>query len=484
MASYKSNYIYSVINTISSLLFPLITFPYVARILMPDGIGTVNFLSSIISYIILFTSLGIPTYGIIEIAKIKNDIQAKTIKAIEILTLNLILVILGYLFVILIVLFVPQVNTNYTIFLILSINILLTAIGCEWFYQGTEEFKYIAIRSFIIKSINCILLFALVRKSSDLLWYSIYIVIGSSGNNILNFLQLRKKLDLKHYSFSKMNIAYHIKPTLKIFAVNAISSIYLQLDTIMLGFLSTAATVGYYTGAIRLTKMLMGIATSMGIVFLPRISHLLTKENQKETNALISKTIEFMVLLSFPLSIGLIILSAPLIRLFCGIEYLPAIISLRIMAPIILFISISYILAQFTLAKNKINYTIIIALICSIVNVLLNIILIPHYGNDGAAFGTLIAEFSSLLCYIYICVDKFNIRIFNIKHYFQYFLASIGLTLICYLCQLFITSDILSLIIIPCVGILTYSIILYILKNKIFIEYYSKIISKLKSNYL
>lgn len=156
--SVKVNYILNLINTGTQMLFPLITFPYVCRVIEADGIGQVNFYNSIISYISLFTCLGIPMYAIREIARDRNDMVKMNRTATEILLLHTILTLVGYIVVAILCFTVPQIQANVTLFLVLSLTIFFTAIGCEWFYQGIEDFKYITVRGLIVKTLSVILL--------------------------------------------------------------------------------------------------------------------------------------------------------------------------------------------------------------------------------------------------------------------------------------------------------------------------------------
>ena len=219
------------------MLFPLITFPYAARIIMADGIGQVNFFSSIISYISLFTCLGIPMYAIRETARVRDDQKELSKTTTEILLLHACLTLFGYLAVFIIAFTVPKVMVDIPLFLMLSTSIFFTAIGCEWFYQGVEDFKYITIRAITIKSICVVLLFLLVHSKDDLMFYAIYTVVGCVGNNIFNFLRLRKYVKRKYIDFKELKPLRHLKPALHIFVLNLVISIYVNLDTVMLGFL-------------------------------------------------------------------------------------------------------------------------------------------------------------------------------------------------------------------------------------------------------
>ena len=188
--SVKANYAFNLLNTISGLLFPLLTFPYASRIMMADGIGHVNFYQSIISYISLLSCIGIPMYAVREIAKVRNDKEVRERTTVEILLLHTLLTVLGYLAVAIIANTVAEVKVDIPLFLILSLTIFFTAIGCEWFYQGIEDFKYITIRGLIVKVFSVLLLFLFVRTHDDLYCYAGYTVLVVLGGKIFIFFSL------------------------------------------------------------------------------------------------------------------------------------------------------------------------------------------------------------------------------------------------------------------------------------------------------
>ena len=321
--SVKQNYFYSLLNTISGLLFPIVTFPYVARILMADGIGQVNFYLSIINYISMFAGLGIPTYAIREIARVKSNVKEMNQVAVEILLLHTFLTLLGYIVVGVVALTVAQVQVNLPLFLILSMNLFFIAIGCEWFYQGMEDFKYITIRGLIVKMLSVALLFVLVKDRSDLLYYGVYSVVGVVGGNIFNAFRLRKYIKFHLLELKELHPMRHLIPALRIFLLNVVASIYLQLDTVMLGFLKGNEAVGYYTGAIKLTKMLMGITSSLCVVLLPRLSNLVVENEREEFERLLRKALDYVITIAAPMSMGLVIMAPTLVYLFCGEGYVP-----------------------------------------------------------------------------------------------------------------------------------------------------------------
>ena len=463
--SLKKNYLLNLTNTISTMLFPLITFPYAARIIMADGIGLVNFFSSIISYISLFTCLGIPMYAIRETARVRDNQKELSKTTTEILLLHASLTILGYIAVFIIACTVPKVMVDIPLFLILSTSIFFTAIGCEWFYQGVEDFKYITLRAITIKTLCVILLFVLVKTKDDLMYYAIYTVVGSVGNNIFNFVRLRKYVKLKYLNFRELNPSRHLKPALHIFVLNLVISIYVNLDTVMLGFLKDSASVGYYTGATKLTKMLLGIVSSLGTVMVPRLSNLIQNGQMDDFKRLSQKAVDFVFALSFPLFIGLIVTAPTLIRLFCGPSYEPAISTLQIISPILLFIALSNVIGiQILYPQGKENIVIKCTIFGAITNFTLNLLLIPLLANDGAAIATCVAEFT--VTFIMLIIGRKFIPIdYSVKRYANHIIGGALMFIAIFAIRTFVfLPSIVELMLQFFVGIVIY--VGYLLINK------------------
>lgn len=390
---------------------------------MADGIGQVNFFSSIISYISLFTCLGIPLYAIRETARVRDNQKELSKTVTEILLLHSGLTLLGYVAVFIIAYTVPKVMVDIPLFLLLSTSIIFTAIGCEWFYQGVEDFKYITIRAITIKTLCVILLFLLVKSKEDLLYYAVYSVIGSVGNNVFNFFRLRKYVKLKLIDFNELRPLRHLKPTLRIFVLNLVISIYVNLDTVMLGFLKDSAAVGYYTGATKLTKMLLGIVSSLSTVMIPRLSNLIQNGQYNEFKLLAQKAVDFVVMLSLPLFLGLLVTAPYLIRLFCGDSYEPSISTLQIVSPILLFIAMSNVLGiQILYPQGKEDIVVKCTIAGALVNFTLNMFLIPIFANDGAAIATCAAEF--MVTFVMLIIGRKSLPIeYSVKRYANYLIG-------------------------------------------------------------
>ena len=391
--SVKANYLFNLINSASQLLFPLITFPYASRIMMADGIGQVNFFQSIISYISLFTCLGIPMYAIREVAKVRDNPEKMTRITVEILLLHAFLTLLGYMAVAVICLTVTKVQTDIPLFLLLSATIFFTAIGCEWFYQGIEDFKYVAIRGLLVKLLSVVLLFLFVKTKEDILWYGAYTVLGVLGGNIFNFIRLRKYLHRDVIDFRALHPLRHLKPALHVFALNVVISIYLQLNNVLLGFMKDAEAVGYFTAATKIMMITMSISSSLGAVIMPRTSNLIAEGRMDEFRILIQKSYDFVLALAMPLTVGLIFTSPSIILLLSGEGFAPAVLTSQIVASNILMVGLSGVMGiQVLYPLGKINIVILCTLIGAAVNVFFNVLLIPRYGHNGTAVAYMLAE--------------------------------------------------------------------------------------------
>lgn len=473
--SVKVNYILNLINTGTQMLFPLITFPYVCRVIEADGIGQINFFQSIISYISLFTCLGIPMYAIREIARDRSDVVKMNQTAVEILLLHSMLTLIGYAIVSILCLVVPQIQVNIPLFLILSLTIFFTAIGCEWFYQGIEDFKYITIRGLIIKSISVILLFIFVKSKTDLLYYGCYTVFGVLGGNIFNFFRLRKYIHRENIIFSELHIKRHIKPVLKVFSFSVVTSIYLQLNTVLLGFFKNALAVGYFAAATKVMQMLLQMSACLGSVMMPRASHLIAENKESEFNALIQKSYDFTLAIALPMTIGLIVCAPNLIMSLCGVKFENSILPSQIIAPIILMVAISNVFGiQVLFPKGKISIVTLCCGIGAVVDLVLNLCLIPFFSYVGTSIAYLGAEVAATISMYFIGRKYLPITYFK-KNHLNYLLGCILMAIVLYAIADLQFSTISILILQGCSGIVVYFLVLCVRKDIFLTQVLSKI---------
>lgn len=390
--SLKLNFIMNAILAMSSLIFPLISFPYVSRILLPVGTGKVSFATSLISYFTMFAQLGIPTYGIRACAKVRDNREELTRTAHELLIINLIMSVFSYIVLVLALLFIPRLSEERTLYVIVSLTIILTAIGMEWIYKALEQYIYITVRSIVFKLIALIGMFLLVKKQGDYVLYGGITIFAASASNILNFINVHKYIDMK--PVGNYHIKRHLKAVVIFFAMACATTIYTHLDTVMLGFMKTDEDVGYYNAAVKIKSILVSIVTSLGTVLLPRASYYIQHHQMEEFRRISKKALNFVFLLASPLMLYFIFFAKQGIYFLSGSAYSGAILPMQIIMPTLLLIGITNILGIQILVPMGREKTVLYSEIAgAIVDLILNIILIPRLASSGAAIGTLAAEF-------------------------------------------------------------------------------------------
>lgn len=483
MPSIRKNFLYNIGLKVINIIFPLITFPYIARVLAPEGIGKVDFSLSVIQYFIMIAQLGIPTYGVRECAKYKNDKKLLSRTVQEILVINIIMVSIAYLIFGIIVINISELLDYKKLLLIVSINIFSTSIGVEWFYQAIEEYKYITIRSILIKIISLWLIFSFVNDSSDYFVYAIIVVFSISGGYIYNFFHINKHIKLleKHdkYYFKK-----HLKPILILFAMSVSVSIYINLDKVMLGLMSGSIAVGLYTAANKMINVILALVTSLGTVLLPRMSYYVEKDAKSETTNLIRKSIDFILMISIPASLGVFLLAEPIIMIFAGTKYTAAVMTIKILSPIIIAIALSNLIGiQILISHGKEKLTFFSTLIGAVINLVLNLLLIPRFQQNGAAISTLIAELCVTVVQIFLAYSLLKNNV-AWKRVLQYMIGGMMIAFVVKLSQHFTTSLVSSTIISIFGSVVVYFAYLYMIKNEIVHDTLKRLFSKVKDKSL
>lgn len=465
--SVKVNFLLNLTNTVTGILFPMITFPYASRILMAEGIGQVNFFQSIVSYFTLFACLGIPLYAIRKVAKIKDDPAQLSHVTSEILLLNALLTFFVYVVAIIVGMCVSKISVNMPLFLLMSLSIVLTSMGCEWFYQGREDFKYITVRGIIVKTIAAILMFVLVRDRNDVLWYGLYTVVGSVGGNVFNIVRLRKFVHRRYVRRKDLRPLKHLRPAVKIFVISALTTIYLELNTIMLGFLDDSETVGYYAGATRIIRIAITIVAALGTAMLPRMSQYIKDGKKERFGEMVQKSYEFVVTFTFPLMFGLIAIAPALIPVFCGDSYGPSVVTLMIASPAIVAVGIANVLTvQILYPQEKENLILRASVAGVIVSLVLNVLLIPVMRQDGAAVCLVATESAVTLSLLYWGRKFIPIRFLSKRNLLR--LASAAVMGICvYAVMGFVDSDATALTAGVVAGVAVYGCLLLVFKDPI-----------------
>lgn len=398
--SIKKNFIMNAILNMSGLIFPLITAPYILRVLGPEGTGPVKFATSIVAYFGMFSQLGIPTYGVRVCAKVRDDKKELSRTVHELLFINLIMSAIVYVLFFVSLLVVPKFQSNKTLLLIISCTILLNAIGMEHLYKALEQYSYITIRSVIFKFIAVLAMFAFVRSEADYVKYGAITIFAASASNVFNFVHSRKIIDYKW--LGGYNLRKHYKAVLIFFAMSCATTIYLNLDEAMLGFMISEKEVGYYDAAVRIKSILVSIVTSLGTVLLPRASYYVEKGEMEEFKRIMEKALSFVWLVSTPLFIYFIIFSREGILCLSGMKYIPSISAMQIIMPTLLFIGLTNIMGiQVLVPLGKEKIVLYSEIAGAVIDLIINILLIPGMKSAGAAIGTVAAEFVVFLVQYY-----------------------------------------------------------------------------------
>lgn len=398
--SIKINLIYNIILNIANIVFPIVTAPYIARVLEPDGVGLYNFAYSTANYFALFACLGIPTYGIriIGANSLDKKLRDKTFRELfSILVYMTLALTIVYLFVIF---SVPRFHENAIVFLISGFALYVMPLKIDWFFSGLQQFGYIAARSIIIKAISILALFILVSDKDDLVLYvgiSAFSIVANEVWNFAKLIRIGVKVHLVIHGCRQ-----HLKSILILFSSFIATAIYTSFGTILLGFFSDYSEVGYYNNASHVCRIAIPVVTSLATVALPKIAGYIEKGENDEINRLISKSISLTLFMAFPLSVILYLISSEFVPLFFGCKFYNSIIPMEILSSLVLFVGLNNITGiQILVGMGKDKEFLKSVTISAIISVIVYSILIPIFGSIGAALGTAIAELLILLVTIY-----------------------------------------------------------------------------------
>lgn len=387
--SIKLNYVYNLIFQLLAIAIPLITMPYVSRVLLPDGVGAYSYADSIVYYFVLFAILGTNIYGQREISYVQHNRSERTHIFWNIVALrgisSLVMLVLFLVFA----LFQDEYKILY---IVLSLNVVNVACDITWLLQGMEEFKTITIRNIVVKLAFTAYIFIVIKQPEDLWLYA----LGIAGSTIIGNVSIWPTVS-KYVDPIKFNM---IRPfsgfttVLSLFIPSIAISIYTVLDKTMIGFIvNDFAQNGYYEQAMKISRTTLMVVSSLGTVMVPRIGHLYSTGEHEELRGYLYKSYQFVWFLGIPLCFGLLALSGNIIPWFLGDSFLPAIPVLQASSFLILAIGINNVTGiQYLIPTKRQNAFTLTVLIGSAINVLLNIVLIPKMLALGAALSSVLAE--------------------------------------------------------------------------------------------
>lgn len=479
--SVKFNFIMNFILTATNFIFPLITFPYVSRVIFADGTGKIAFASSVAGYFMMIASLGIPTYGIRACAKVRDDKEKLSKTTQELLIIHAITTTLTLIAFLIAIFTIDKLEQEKNLMLVNACSILLNVFGANWLYSALEQYSYITMRSIVFKIVSIILMFMFVRDRNDYIIYGCIAVFASVGSNILNFINLRKYISF--HKFENYEFRKHLKPIMVFFAQSVAISIYTNLDTVMLGFMTNDFEVGYYNAAIKIKNILVSLVTSLGTVLLPRLSYYIQNDMKNEFSKLIKKSFEFVFLISLPLTIYFIIFSKESLLFLSGESFIGATLAMQMIIPTLFFIGLSSVTGfQILTPTGKEKYVVISVTIGAVIDLIANAIFIPILGAAGASLGTLLTEIGVLLVQLYYLRNMLAEILKEVQIGKIIMCNFISMIVVILAKNIVFSSVFLQLLFTATIFFGVYGILLIITKEPLITTYWLSLINKLKRN--
>ena len=393
------NFLYTVLLSLVNLLFPLLSFPYASHILGPEGIGSVQMAVSLGQYFALFAALGIPIYGITEIARHRDNPEQLARSFSELSVIFFAASLLLSIVYLVIISTVPFFHQHYRLFLLAGTLVLLSFSYTDWFFSGIEAFKSITLRSVIIKVLALLLLVLFVRSKGDREEYLLVVIFSILGNQLVSLLMCFQKT---HFIRKGLQLRRHFKPLLYLFSTTLAASIYTMLDTVLLGFFSDDQSVGLYAAAIKLVKLTIPVVTAMGVILIPLITREFHLNNTAGIKKWLDQSFRFLLFFSIPVCVGLTLLAPECILLFSGQQFSAAIPVMRIVAWLPLLIGLGHFYCfQILLPAGKTQHIFYSVLTGALTCLFLNWLLVPSLKPIGAAIANIATEAVVTLCYVY-----------------------------------------------------------------------------------
>lgn len=455
------NYLYNLIYQILLVFLPIITVPYVTRVLGSNGVGIYAYTSANIQYFILFGTLGIALYGNRTVAYVRDDKEKLSNAFWSILLLKSITTSVVY--VIFVIIFSINKNQFNIYYWIQSINIIAAAVDISWLFMGIEDFKKTVTRNLLIKIISMIAIFTLVKTSNDLWIYILITVMSNFLGQAVLWIYVPNVVNYNKISFK--DIKKHIIPVLRLFIPTIATQIYCIFDKTLLGYFSSTNEVGFYDMGQKIVYMSLTFITSMGTVMLPRITNIFARGDMKKINVYLIKTFNFTSYISIPMMLGLMSISNGFSSWFFGSGFSKSGSIMMIESPIIILIGWSNVIGiQYMIPLGKVNEITLSVTVGAIVDIMANLLLTKSLFSIGAAISTVLAEIAVTIMQIYLMRDKLPFKEM-FEDIWKYSLAGLTMYLIISLFNnLFVYCFVITIIQII-IGIIVYFIMLLILKS-------------------
>lgn len=468
--SLSYNAVLNTVKTTAAIIFPLITLPYINRILKVDNMGKINFATSYINYFIQMAGLGIANYAIREGSKIRGDKEDLNRFCNQVFTINCISTVISYLVLGLTLVMFPNINNYLEIILVLSINITGSTLGISWLYSVLEDYAYITVRALIMQVISFVLMFTLIKSENDIYIYAFILVISNSGAGIFNLIHSRKYIKLR--LTIKTEWKKHLRPIFTLFASSVATIIYVNSDTTMIGLMSGDYHNGLYSVSVKVYTILKNVLSSIFVVTLPRLSFYISSQQEAAYRNVLKKSLSVVVMLIMPVIVGINLLCKEVVLIVGGNEYVGATVSLHILSIAIFFSLIAtYFSTGILLPLGKEKILLSATIVSAVVNIVLNFLMIPQMSEIGAAITTLVSEILVMVIEFPYAKRYLNI---NKKTIFNALVSVSWIVFCCLFLRKFQLSLIVYTILAISISAVGYFILLLLMKTEELTEIISK----------
>jgi O-antigen/teichoic acid export membrane protein len=470
-----SNYLFTVMYQLLLIVTPFITTPYVSRVLRAQGVGVEATVAAVVQLFIVFISLSFSLYGSRQIASKQNQRETSE----EFWSIFLFKIISSLVVLIIYFLYVNGVSNHKDLYWINSLTLLANIIDISWYFFGKEQIKTISIRNMVVKIIGIVLIFTFVKESDDL---DLYVLINA-GTLLIGQLIMWIPL-IREVSFVKITyrtVAYHFKPIMILFLPQIMIQIYVLVNKIILGNESGEIEVGYYNQAYKVITIALGVISSLGSVMLPRMASEFNRGNKEEMEKYVNFALQLILLITLPMTLGMMGIAPNFIAWFLGEEFKPVINLLIIMSPVMFFVGLANVFGiQILIGTNQQNKYSVAVTIGAILSLLVNFLLIKPLASTATSIALLVAEGVGALIQIYYAKNYFNIKMF-FRMLFKYFTLSAFVYISVFIAGKYLAlSPVLLTFIQITAGMLTYLVGLIIMKEPMVLRLFETIKFRLK----
>lgn len=477
MKKVSSNYLLNLIWNVLLMIVPIVTTPYISRVLGAENLGIYSYCLSFSTYFIIAGTLGIPTYARREIAFVRDKQNDLNSKFSEILILQIVALLISLIAYSIFFIFYQKYSF---MFAICGLGIVAAIFDVSWLFAGMEEFKKIVIRGMIIKIISVASIFIFVKDEKDVYLYCLILMLANLIGNTWLFI-----FSFKYVKLVKVNcksVTKHMKPALFLLLPNIVNTIYAVIDKTLLGTISNNMNeVGYYEQSQKIITLSLALVTSLGTILMPRFAALFAEKNIESVKSYLSKGIIVQLLISLPIAVGCYSIADSLVPWFFGSGFDKVILLIKIFSPTLVFMGISDLIGtQLFVATKREKILFVINLCTCLLNIILDCIFIREFASYGAAVGTLISELiRSIICIIinYNYIKNSSV----LKSILCYIFSAFVMGIVLYLAQIkiFFKPTIINTFLLVIIGVVVYGVCIIALRNKFVHDIIRKIKKKI-----